>query len=134
GSVLPPPCCSATLTPATPSSFAELLQMVQRGQVPAGVRCPNASPTNDSPTASRLPRPPKPWESRPDRTRRAPRALAGFPVLPQACTAPGSPKDLLASFPFSTRSAQRNWERSSVWWCRYQSSITSSYSSTSTSH
>lgn len=56
---------TAPPAPATPSSFAELLQLVQRGQAPAGVRCPNASPTNDSPTASRLPRPPKPWESRP---------------------------------------------------------------------
>uniref|UniRef100_A0A8V0Z8A2 Peroxisomal membrane protein PEX14-like KPWE domain-containing protein n=1 Tax=Gallus gallus TaxID=9031 RepID=A0A8V0Z8A2_CHICK len=65
------PRCSA---PATPSSFAELLQLVQRGQAPAGVRCPNASPTNDSPTASRLPRPPKPWES----------------VLPPSHSLPGS--------------------------------------------
>uniref|UniRef100_A0A669P7B4 Peroxisomal membrane protein PEX14-like KPWE domain-containing protein n=1 Tax=Phasianus colchicus TaxID=9054 RepID=A0A669P7B4_PHACC len=58
------PRCSGT---ATDSAMMEpgsaLLQMVQRGQAPAGVRCPNASPTNDSPTASRLPRPPKPWES-----------------------------------------------------------------------
>uniref|UniRef100_A0A8C2SUW4 Peroxisomal membrane protein PEX14-like KPWE domain-containing protein n=1 Tax=Coturnix japonica TaxID=93934 RepID=A0A8C2SUW4_COTJA len=57
---------SAPPAPATPS-FAELLQLVQRGQAPAGVRYPNASPTNDSPTASRLPRPPKPWESHPGR-------------------------------------------------------------------
>lgn len=46
-------------------SFAEVLRLVRSGREPPGVRHPRASPTGDSPTASRLPPPPKPWERRP---------------------------------------------------------------------
>uniref|UniRef100_A0A8C4IWZ2 Peroxisomal membrane protein PEX14-like KPWE domain-containing protein n=1 Tax=Dromaius novaehollandiae TaxID=8790 RepID=A0A8C4IWZ2_DRONO len=60
-----------------PASLAEVLRLVQSGRAPPGVRRPHAAPTQDPPTASRLPRPPKPWESRPsplaaDRTRVSP--------------------------------------------------------------
>uniref|UniRef100_A0A493TAK2 Peroxisomal membrane protein PEX14-like KPWE domain-containing protein n=1 Tax=Anas platyrhynchos platyrhynchos TaxID=8840 RepID=A0A493TAK2_ANAPP len=51
--------------PAAPSSFAELLRLVRSGRSPPGVRSPRAAPTGDTPTASSLPRPKKPWESRP---------------------------------------------------------------------
>ncbi|XP_054051962.1 uncharacterized protein C6orf226 homolog [Rissa tridactyla] len=51
-------------TPAA-SSFGEVLRLVRSGQEPPGVRRPRASPTGDSPTASRGPPPAKPWESRP---------------------------------------------------------------------
>uniref|UniRef100_A0A8B9IEP8 Peroxisomal membrane protein PEX14-like KPWE domain-containing protein n=1 Tax=Anser cygnoides TaxID=8845 RepID=A0A8B9IEP8_ANSCY len=49
--------------PAAPSSFAELLRLVRSGQSPPGVRSPRAEPTGDTPTASSLPRPSKPWET-----------------------------------------------------------------------
>uniref|UniRef100_A0A8C3PMC9 Peroxisomal membrane protein PEX14-like KPWE domain-containing protein n=1 Tax=Calidris pygmaea TaxID=425635 RepID=A0A8C3PMC9_9CHAR len=42
------------------SSFAEVLRLVQSGQEPPGVRKPRATPTGDSPTASRGPPPAKP--------------------------------------------------------------------------
>ncbi|KAM9565038.1 peroxisomal biogenesis factor 39 [Guaruba guarouba] len=54
--------------PAAPPpapSFAEVLRLVRSGQEPPGVRRPRASPTGDTPTASRLPPPAKPWEGRP---------------------------------------------------------------------
>ncbi|XP_029890706.1 uncharacterized protein C6orf226 homolog isoform X2 [Aquila chrysaetos chrysaetos] len=57
GPVPPPP------PPAAPS-FAEVLRLIQNGQEPPGLRHPRASPTGDSPTASRLPPPTKPWENR----------------------------------------------------------------------
>ncbi|XP_049689539.1 uncharacterized protein C6orf226 homolog [Accipiter gentilis] len=58
GPVPPPP-----PSPAAPS-FAEVLRLIQNGQEPPGLRHPRASPTGDSPTASRLPPPTKPWENR----------------------------------------------------------------------
>uniref|UniRef100_A0A8V5G079 Peroxisomal membrane protein PEX14-like KPWE domain-containing protein n=1 Tax=Melopsittacus undulatus TaxID=13146 RepID=A0A8V5G079_MELUD len=54
--------------PAAPPpapSFSEVLRLVQSGQEPPGVRRPRASPTGDTPTASRLPPPAKPWAGRP---------------------------------------------------------------------
>uniref|UniRef100_A0A8B9MRJ6 Peroxisomal membrane protein PEX14-like KPWE domain-containing protein n=1 Tax=Accipiter nisus TaxID=211598 RepID=A0A8B9MRJ6_9AVES len=41
-----------------------VLRLIQNGQEPPGLRHPRASPTGDSPTASRLPPPTKPWENR----------------------------------------------------------------------
>lgn len=62
---------------------------------------------------------------------------ASFPPyathLPEGDTALPPPHSLV-SLPFSTWLAQRNSVRSSSWWFLYQSSITSSNSSTSTSH
>ncbi|XP_065487708.1 uncharacterized protein C6orf226 homolog [Caloenas nicobarica] len=58
----PPP-----VPPPPAPSFAEVLRLVRRGREPPGVRHPFASPTGASPTASRLPPPTKPWESRPRR-------------------------------------------------------------------
>uniref|UniRef100_A0A8C4XQB0 Peroxisomal membrane protein PEX14-like KPWE domain-containing protein n=1 Tax=Falco tinnunculus TaxID=100819 RepID=A0A8C4XQB0_FALTI len=46
-------------------ALAEVLRLVQSGQEPPGVRRPHVSPTGGSPTASRLPPPPKPWERPP---------------------------------------------------------------------
>ncbi|XP_040467790.1 uncharacterized protein C6orf226 homolog [Falco naumanni] len=46
-------------------ALAEVLRLVQSGQEPPGVRRPHVSPTGDSPTASRLPPPLKPWERPP---------------------------------------------------------------------
>ncbi|XP_053918314.1 uncharacterized protein C6orf226 homolog [Cuculus canorus] len=57
---LPP----STIEQPPSASFAEVLRLVRSGQQPPGVRNPHASPTGDSPTASRLPPPTKPWESR----------------------------------------------------------------------
>ncbi|CAM9900380.1 unnamed protein product [Bubo scandiacus] len=54
--------------PPPAPSFAEVLRLVRSGREPPGVRRPLASPTGDSPTASRLLPPTKPWESRPGPT------------------------------------------------------------------
>lgn len=61
-------------------------------------------------------------------------------LFPTLCYSPPgrrhcpAPPHSLVSLPFSTWLAQRNSVRSSSWWFLYQSSITSSNSSTSTSH
>ncbi|XP_068009705.1 uncharacterized protein C6orf226 homolog [Melanerpes formicivorus] len=68
---------AAALPPAP--SFAELLQLVRSGQEPPGVRRPQASPTGDSPAASCLPLPAKPWEKQPGSPAGAPPAPGAAP-------------------------------------------------------
>uniref|UniRef100_A0A8D0FRX5 Peroxisomal membrane protein PEX14-like KPWE domain-containing protein n=1 Tax=Strix occidentalis caurina TaxID=311401 RepID=A0A8D0FRX5_STROC len=85
--------------PPPAPSFAEVLRLVRSGREPPGVRRPLASPTGDSPTASRLLPPTKPWESRPaaanaQRTknphRSQPSSLVGAVILLDFHTHPNS--------------------------------------------
>uniref|UniRef100_A0A8C3C9Z6 Peroxisomal membrane protein PEX14-like KPWE domain-containing protein n=1 Tax=Cairina moschata TaxID=8855 RepID=A0A8C3C9Z6_CAIMO len=67
--------------PAAPSSFAELLRLVRSGRSPPGVRSPRAAPTGDTPTASSLPRPKKPWETSAQNEDPPPTFLVGALIL-----------------------------------------------------
>lgn len=63
GRVSSPSGALASAEPAPASvTLAELLQLVQKGQEPPGLEKRHITATHGEPTASRLPRRPKPWE------------------------------------------------------------------------
>uniref|UniRef100_A0A8C8BIZ3 Peroxisomal membrane protein PEX14-like KPWE domain-containing protein n=1 Tax=Otus sunia TaxID=257818 RepID=A0A8C8BIZ3_9STRI len=99
--------------PPPAPSFAEVLRLVRSGREPPGVRRPLASPTGDSPTASRLLRPTKPWESRPGPTGR----LLAASTSGRDKRAKKTPKQPLRATPRRTLgSAMPNTPRSGLAW------------------
>uniref|UniRef100_A0A8C8STN6 Peroxisomal membrane protein PEX14-like KPWE domain-containing protein n=1 Tax=Pelusios castaneus TaxID=367368 RepID=A0A8C8STN6_9SAUR len=58
----PPPSCSGTCRSSSPPPPATVLRLVRGGRELPGLRRPRVTASLASPTASRLPRQPKPWE------------------------------------------------------------------------
>ncbi|XP_005389784.1 PREDICTED: uncharacterized protein C6orf226 homolog [Chinchilla lanigera] len=63
----PTPAALGSLDPSRPPpasvTLAQLLQLMERGQELPGLEKRHITATNGDPTASRLPRRPKPWEA-----------------------------------------------------------------------